>query len=61
MVKAELQDLVTQDSTPARHVLLVGSQVCAGAWSAARSSSKKLKMLGGVGFGWPKKFTSGLG
>ncbi len=52
MVKAELQDLVMQDCTPARHVLLVDSRVCAGAWSKGRSSSKQLNQILRQMLGW---------
>ena len=52
MVKAELQDLVMSDSDPARHVLLVDSRVCAGAWSKGRSSSKQLNRILRQMLGW---------
>ena len=52
MVKAELQDLVMKDCDPARHVLLVDSRVCAGAWSKGRSSSKQLNRILRQMLGW---------
>ena len=52
MVKAELQDLVMKDPDPARHVLLVDSRVCAGAWSKGRSSSKQLNRILRQMLGW---------
>ncbi len=52
MVKAELTDLVMKDHSPARHVLLVDSRVCAGAWSKGRSSSKQLNRVLRQMLGW---------
>ena len=52
MVRAELIDLVMQDCNPGRHVLLVDSRVCAGAWSKGRSSSKQLNRVLRQMLGW---------
>ena len=52
MVKAELCDLVHQSNLPARHVLLVDSRVCAGAWGKGRSSSRQLNRILRQMVGW---------
>ena len=52
MVKAELCDLVHQSNLPARHVLLVDSRVCAGAWGKGRSSSRQLNRILRKMVGW---------
>ena len=52
MVKAELCSLVQQSNLPARHVLLVDSRVCAGAWGKGRSSSRQLNRILRQMVGW---------
>ena len=52
MVKAELCDLVHQCPVPSRHVLLVDSRVCAGAWGKGRSSSRQLNRILRQMVGW---------
>lgn len=52
MLKAELKDLVTLDTTPQRAVVLVDSRVVVGAFSKGRSSSRQLNRILRSMLGW---------